>query len=66
MRFPRRLVLCCCCIGFGRRPVSYVDAKVSEKHTVTSALKMETACFSETLAATYETAKHPNPRQHQQ
>jgi hypothetical protein len=32
---------------------------------VTSALKMETVYFSETLASTYETTRGQNPRQHQ-
>jgi hypothetical protein len=31
---------------------------------VTSALKMETACFSETLASTYESARHRNQERH--
>jgi hypothetical protein len=34
-------------------------------YLVTSALKMETACFSEMLASTYETTRRQNPRQHQ-
>jgi hypothetical protein len=33
---------------------------------VTSALKKETACYSETQASTYETIRRQNPRQHQQ
>jgi hypothetical protein len=32
---------------------------------VTSVLKMETACFSETLASTYKTTWHQNPIYHQ-
>jgi hypothetical protein len=31
-----------------------------------SALKMETVCFSETLASTYESIWHHNPEEHHQ
>jgi hypothetical protein len=42
---------------------SFLKPYISPQLTsfVTSDLKMETACFSETLASTYETTRHPNP-----
>jgi hypothetical protein len=41
-----------------------VDTNVSEKHTVSifsSAVKMETVCFSETLAYIYNYTRRYNP-----
>lgn len=49
---------------FRRRVNSSVDANVSEKYVVFRALKMEIACFSETLASTDEFTRRRNTEEH--
>jgi hypothetical protein len=51
-----------CCSGFWHRVCSSVDANISEKHT--EGLKMETVCFSKTLASTDESTRRQNPEHH--
>jgi hypothetical protein len=64
-----------CSSGFRCRGDSSVDASVSEKHTVailraevtmlgsSSAQKMETVCFSETMASSDESIRRRNPEE---
>jgi hypothetical protein len=53
-----------CSSTFWRRVDSPVDASISEKHTRSSALKMEVVCFSETLASTDKSTRRQNSEQH--
>jgi hypothetical protein len=36
------------------------DSRILEKHAISSALKMETACFSKMLTSTNESTQHQN------
>jgi hypothetical protein len=42
--------------------LSQPQCKLFISQLVTSALKMETACFSETLASAYESTRRQNPK----
>jgi hypothetical protein len=48
-----------------RKHESFLGRSPQLPSFVTSALKMETACFSEMLALTYKTTERQSPRQHQ-
>jgi hypothetical protein len=48
-------------LGFGRCVDSSLNANVSISNCMNSALKMETVCFSETVASTDESARRQNP-----
>jgi hypothetical protein len=67
LRFSRQWGWWCSSSGFWRRVDWSADTNVSEKHTVSilrapsSTLKMDTSCFSETLASTDEFTRRLNP-----